>query len=325
MKKRQNHMGIVMCLVLLLAPGCTMEEDSNMENGYESAEFQDIGEYMDYVDETVEGFEPYYNMVFAFEKLPGGLSSLPFSDVKGMYEDIRKTFDYDMVGTQPLSYRGTYTGDKSYVDEYDNTKENSEKYINVISYDYDGNTYTETPLKTVMLGEDTFDKFHDRIQEGRNLQKEDFILKSRTDTIKTVLGNSYRDSYQIGDVFTLDLMSYPMSFEVVGFYQPNVSLKMDVEAKKKVDFDHAIVIPHLFFDYEPEGEAETFQHAFLTGEKISGFIKIKEEITEIDEKTFEHYEDQMKKIAAKHGLSNSYVMAYIPVGFIWDATQESND
>lgn len=325
MKKIKNIIGISICLFLLLLPGCAMEKSNSMENNSESKMFNNMGEYMKYVSETVDGIEPYYNIVFAFDSLPEGLSSLPFSDVKEMYEDIRKTFDYDIVGTQPLSYHGTYTGDKYYVDGYDDTKDDLEKYINVISYDFDGNQYTETPLRTVMLGEDTFDKFDYKIQTGRNLQKEDFILNSRTDTIKTVLGDSYRDYYHIGDVFTLDLISYPMSFEVVGFYKPNVSLRMDVEAKKRVDFDHAIVIPHLFFHYEPEGEAEEFQHAFLTGEKISGYIKIEEEIKDIDEKTFERYEDQMNKIAKKYGLSDSYVMAFRPVGFIWDANEGFND
>lgn len=116
-----------------------------------------------------------------------------------------------------------------------------------------------------------------------------------------------------------------MSFEVVGFYKPNVSLKMDVAAQKKVEFDNAIIIPHLFFNYEPEGEDERFQHIFLTGEKISGFIKIEEDINDIDEKTFERYEDQMKNIAEKYELSDLYVMPYRPVGFVWDSNVQYNE
>ncbi len=325
MKKKQNIIITIMCLVLILSAGCATKEDNSLKDTSEIVLSGDIGEYMDYVDKTVEGFEPYYNIVFAFENLPKGFLDFPSSDIQDMYEDIRKTFDYDIVSTQPLSYRGTYTGDKCYVDGYDAEKDNSKECINVASYDYDGNQYTETPLKTVMLGEDTFGKFDDKIQIGRNLQKEDFLLNSRTDKIKVVLGNNYINTYKIGDVIKLDLVAYPMSFEVVGFYKPNVSLKMDVAAQKKVEFDNAIIIPHLFFNYEPEGEDERFQHIFLTGEKISGFIKIEEDINDIDEKTFERYEDQMKNIAEKYELSDLYVMPYRPVGFVWDSNVQYNE
>lgn len=320
--KKQSIIIIGICLVLTLSTGCAVKENENTKNKYEILMSDDIKEYIDYVDETVEGFEPYYNIVFAFEKLPDGFSNFPYTDVKNMYEEIRTTFEYDIVGINGISYRGTYTGDKKFVDGYDENRDNVEECINVPSRDYDGNQYTETPLKTIMLGEDTFKKFDDRIQSGRNLQEEDFVLNSRTDKIKAVLGNNYMDTYKIGDVIELDLISYPMSFEVVGFYEPNVSLKMDVGAQYKVDVDNSIIIPHVFFNYEPEAEEEKAQHVFLTGEKLSGFIKIKEEMKDIEGKTFDSYEEKMKEIAGKHSLSDFYVMAYRPVGFVWNQNEE---
>lgn len=96
-----------MCLVLILSAGCATKEDNSLKDTSEIVLSGDIGEYMDYVDKTVEGFEPYYNIVFAFENLPKGFLDFPSSDIQDMYEDIRKTFDYDIVSTQPLSYRGT--------------------------------------------------------------------------------------------------------------------------------------------------------------------------------------------------------------------------
>ena len=325
----KSIIGII--LITALLSGCSAVSNNNANADTEIKDVaaikntNDMGEYMKMIDKTVPCFEPYYKIVFAFENLPDGLSSIPFADVNSMYNELRETFGYIIVGEQPLAYRGEYTGDTCFVDGYDiyEAKKNDKDMkvfnpLNVIAQDWDGTEFITTSLKTAMLGEDTIAKFDDSIMEGRNLQPSDFHLKKSTDTIKVVLGSNYQSVYQIGDTLTLDLMSKLMTFEVVGFYKPGVCFSMDVGAQHEVNFDNTIVIPHLFFDYEPVDSAELWQHSFLAGEKLSGYIKIEEKTADINEATFDTYSNEINKIADKYGISNLYKLPYRPVGFVWD-------
>lgn len=327
--KLKNVFGIVLILMLVSVSGCSAvsNEDANIEDQSNTTEIKNtdsIGEYMKEIDKTIPNFEPYYRIVFAFENLPNGVASIPFSKVDAMYKEIRESFDYVIVGEQSLSYRGDYMGNTCFVDSYERYEEaqksGSDKArnpINVTAHDWDGNEFLSTDLKTVMLGEDTFSRFNDSVIEGRNLHQQDFVLKKSTEPIKAVLGSNYRDIYKIGDILTLDLISKPMTFEVVGFYKPGLSLSMDVGAQNKINFDNTIVIPHLFFDYEPVGEDEIYQHSFLAGEKLSGYIKIQEKTADIDESTFDEYSNAIKNIADKYEISDLYKLPYRPVGFVW--------
>ncbi|MBG9756431.1 hypothetical protein ABD89_14025 [Lysinibacillus sphaericus] len=74
-----------------------------------------------------------------------------------------------------------------------------------------------TPLKTILLGEGTFNHFDNSIEEGRNLQKSDFSLEAPNKPISVVLGNAYKDIYKIGDIFSLELISEVMDFQVLVF------------------------------------------------------------------------------------------------------------
>lgn len=286
----------------------------------------DFENYIEHIN-NISNFEPYYNIVFAFENLPGNISSLPIEKVNDMYFEMKDTFDYILIGEQPLAYRGDYNqsvykGETSFVDGYEQYKDAEVSMripnpINAVGVDWEGNEIISTSLKTVMLGESIITRFDNNIEEGRNLQISDFTLKSSDEPISVVLGNEYKEFYEIGDTFSLELISEVMNFEVVGFYKPGISFLMDVGAKHKVSFDYAIIMPHLMFDYEPIGEASVYQHAFLTGEKMSGYIGIEESISEINEDTFVRYTGILEKMAEKNGVSNLYKVPYMPVGFIW--------
>lgn len=331
--------GMSLFLILSMITGCDgiKQEDvsqkqqntekniqtSNKPEQLEDITFQsgDIDSYMQYI-KSVPDFEPYYRIVFAFEKLPNGISSLPFENVKSMYQEIRTSFDYVLVGEQPLCYVGNYTGDTKFVDGYEeylhaDAKEKTQNPINISGHDWFGKEIIVTPMKTVMLGEDVCKRFDVNIEQGRNLDSIDFVLKSPDDSIPVVLGYEYMETYELGDTFSLELISKVMNFEVVGFYKKDTKFSMDIGALHEVDLNQAIVIPHLMFGYEPTDEQELYQHAFIAGEKLSGFMAITDPVEKIDDHTYQKYEKTLDEIAKRNQVDGLYTFPYWPLGFVW--------
>ncbi len=219
------------------------------------------------------------------------------------------------MSEHPLVYRGDYEGETSFVDGFEryHTSRVDMKIsnpVNVVSRDWEGNEFLTTPLKTVLLGESIFNGFDSSIEAGRNLQMSDFTLAAPNEPIRGVLGNAYKDIYELGDIFSLELFSEVMDFQVVGF-------SMDVGALQEVNFDHTIVMPHFIPDYEPVGEAAVFQHAFHIAELISGYISIPESVEKINDDTYDHTVAIMEEMAERNNLSSLYKIPYWPVGFVW--------
>lgn len=287
----------------------------------EPQKWDDYEEYIKDIS-NIPAFEPYYKTVIAFEELPDGITSLPIEKVKAMYAEMKTVFDYVLVSEHPLIYRGYYEGETSFVDgyeEYENGHFDIDipNPVNVVWKDWEGNEIIETPLKTVLLGESVFNRFDHRIEEGRNLQKSDFKLASPNDPISVVLGNAYKDVYQIGDIVPLALISEVMDFKVVGFYESGVGFSMEVGALHDVNFDYTIIMPHFIPDYEPIGEASIFQHAFHIGELTSGYISIPEQVEKINDDTYNRTVKTFEEMAERNGLSGLYKIPYLPVGFVW--------
>lgn len=290
-----------------------VEKEKPQTNSSEPPSFDTYEEYIEYIS-TINAFEPYYKTVFAFEKIAGGMSNVPIDQVKAMYDEMKTAFDYVLVREYALNYIGFYDGDTKFVDGYEQSQGRN---VNMTATNYKGNEYFITPLKAISIGESLFSRFNSSIAEGRNLQQSDYTLASADKPIRVVLGSAYKDLYKIGDTFSFEFISEIMNFEVVGFYKPDVSFSMDVAALQPMNFDYTIVMPHFIPEYKPVGEAAVFQHAFHLAELTSGFIKINESIEKINEDTYDHTVKRMEEMAAKHGLSELYMIPSWPVGFVW--------
>lgn len=306
----------------------TENEQSSIELEKETEEILtfeagDFEGYMNFIA-NVENFEPCYRTVFAFENVPDGIDGVPIEEVNAMYREIEDVFDYILINEHFLTYhgdynQGVYKGNTNFVngyDAYEAANGNISSPINYKAVDWEGNEFTATSLKAIQLGEGICKGFDEDIAEGRNLQQSDFILKASDDLINVVLGNKYKELFKIGDTFSLEFGNV-MNFQVVGFYKPDISFSMDIGAQHKVNFDYAIVMPHLIFDYKPTDEGSRFQQGFLTGEKLSGYIAIKKSTKEINEDTYKEYTEALEKIAKKNGVSGLYKVPYWPVGFVW--------
>ncbi len=299
----------------------TVVPENTETTAVELPSFDDYEGYINLVSD-IPAFEPYYQTAFNFEELSGDVSSVPIKEVKAMYEEMKTTFDYVLVSEYSLLYRGHYEGETTFVDGYEQYQATqgdilNPNPINLVSRDWEGNEFLTTPLKTVLLGESIFSRFDNSIEMGRNFQMADFTLASPKDPISVVLGHAYKDIYKLGDIFTLELISEEMNFQVVGFYKSGVGFSKDLGAQQHVNFDHTIVMPHFIPDYEPVGEAAVYQHAFHIAELTSGYISISESVEKINDETYEHTVAVLEEMAARHNLSGLYRIGYWPMGFVW--------
>ncbi|WPK11153.1 hypothetical protein R6U77_14840 [Lysinibacillus louembei] len=312
MTKKRKKLTLAMMSILLLSACGITDETSGAEQPQTTTTFEEYGEYISY-SSTVP--EAYYQTVFAFEELESGVNTVPHKKVRAMYEEMKATFDYLLVNDYPLVYRGDYQGDTAFVDGYDQYQAGKvPNPMNVEARDWEGNPFLATPLKTLLLGDGVFQRFDQQIEEGRNLKITDYTLVTPDQPIPVVLGYAYKGIYEIGDTFSLELISEVMNFQVVGFYKQGTSFAMDTQ---QVAFDYTIVMPHFLFEYEPVGEAALFQHAFHLAELTSGYIQIDKPFEAINDETYQQTVDMLEKMAERHNLSGLYKVATWPVGFVW--------
>lgn len=311
-KYKKFFNSIILIFLLVLITGCTAKDQDKKEEVKveepnivveDNISFDTFEEYISYIKD-IEGFEPYYNMVFTFEKLTDGVSSIPSEKVISMYQDLKKKFNYRLVSINPLEYSGLYTGDPKFID-LPSSPAKSQLPENEI-----------TAIKSIWIGETFSPYFDDKIEEGRNFQSEDFILKSSTDYIPVVLGNLYKGIYDINDEFSMGLIGKDMNFKVIGFYKPNISFSMVLPSIIDVDIDYMISIPHYIPTYKANGEDEEFQQAFLIGELMSGYLGISDPIEAINDDIYDSYLDKMDILAKKHDVENLYNIAFWPIGFV---------
>lgn len=232
--KLYKHMRIISLIVLFIVlTGCSaindisesdLQEtqiettvlDESQNQIQDTLTFDDLDGYVNYIS-NIQSFEPYYRTVFAFEELTGNVTDVPIEDVKAMYNEMKNVFNYVLLSERPLVYRGYYSGETSFVYEelflqgYESEQTTDvdmgiSKVINVPSQDLEGNKFLITPLKSIWLGESVISRFDNSIEEGRNLQKSDFKLESPNEPISVVLGNAYKGIYEIGDIFSLELI-----------------------------------------------------------------------------------------------------------------------
>ena len=314
---------LIIGLCLFLFMPSFLPENPTKESNTDDVSTSDVQQTQTETDvpekSLTTALEPYYQTTFAFEKLSGGIKSVPIEDVKAMYNEMKTVFDYVHVSEYPLVYRGYFGGDTSFVEGYEQYQNpvdmDISNPVNVVSRDWEGNEILTTQLKTVLLGESIFNRFDDSIEEGRNLQVSDFTLAAPNEPISVVLGNAYKDIYELGDMFSLELISEVMDFQVVGFYKSGVGFSNE-GALHHENFDHTIVMPHFIPDYKPVGEAAVFQHAFHIAELTSGYIRIPESVEKINDK-YDHIVGIMEQMAERNNLSGLYIIPNRPVGIGW--------
>jgi hypothetical protein len=89
-------------------------------------------------------------------------------------------------------------------------------------------------------------KLNKMIQSGRGFTKEDFVLDEQNVVIPVILGNNYKNQFEINDTFSFFYLGKQFSGKIIAFLSKDSSIIIDdVETK---NLDNTIVMPSFEID-----------------------------------------------------------------------------
>jgi len=257
----------------------------------------------------------YFSVRFFPERLHNPNNIFPFHVVpveilRAMYWELNYRFDYFALIPTSFGFMGFYEGCEKFIDFPDHL--DSKDFINRPYIHDDGSRGYISLLRGVFLGRTLYQDFDNNISQGRNLTESDFYKNSPYQMISVVLGNAYKDSYNIGDVLQLEMYWSLVDFEIVGFFESGVGIFSEFGT---MIFDYSIIAPLFSIGYEPSDDDNQLFQAFHYTQATSGMIRIDKPIYEISLHTKEKYRNFLSEMADRHGLTNTFHLNPLPVPF----------
>lgn len=135
-----------------------------------------------------------------------------------------------------------------------------------------------------------------------------------------MLGYAYKDAFNVGDTFQLQMNWQMVDFTVVGFFQQGVGITDSGIWFGDGTFDHIIVMPLFSIGYEPTDDDNFIFQTFHYNHLTSGLIRINEPIDtddllgNIDKIRAVHarYRDEIMEMADRNGLANAFYLNLPP-------------
>lgn len=253
----------------------------------------------------------YYTVRFQHENY-SAYRDITLDGIKGMYDNLNEDLDFNTFIHQSLSYSGYYDGDLRFIDAGSRV-EHVDRMKNQRVFDWDGNEYYHTPIKATFLGRSIYHHYDTSIIKGRNFVEPDFEVNSPDEPINVVLGFSYLDTYDIGDVFQLSLYLQGIDFRVVGFYKEGIGISEGLGVLDSIAFDNNIIVPFFRINYEP---IDNKNYSFQIDHYINmtqGNIRITEPIENVNSDTHAMYLAVIEQMAEANGLTGAYYIPLWPV------------
>jgi len=178
-----------------------------------------------------------------------------------MYDYLmnQNDFTYYIMDEQPLEYIDRFTGSIDLVDGFD------ESFINQINDE----GYL-TPLKSIQMNQNSIDLFqiNEKIADGRF-----FDLKYNYNfdhQIPVILGNNYRDLFQINDTFkTWYLGQKIIECRVVGFLETETVVEWD---EYTYELDNYIIMPYIHVEKNVIGNKDALFYKIYLTQKCEGYM-----------------------------------------------------
>lgn len=228
--------------------------------------------------------------------------------LKLLNDNLNEEFNFFEFYTQPLYYEGHYNGDKKFVEG----TEFGDDCINQEIVNSLGATVTTTPLKTFMMGKLHSDKLKDFIEDGRNFDVNDYTINNPNEEISIILGNEYKNIYQINDKLTLSLHEKQLNLKVIGFFKKNTKIKYQ---NSEFIFDKSILIPFYDITYKPSDKLDEVYQKLYYSQKNEGLIKINEDSTNDIEIVKANYLNKVEELANNYDLLYSIPSSPVYIKF----------
>ena len=250
----------------------------------------------DIVDEPNEELQYYYFV----GSTHGSHGNPDYSDVfpsddsleryKAFNSELKEKFMFYELHTQSLDYIGYYDGDVKFTRTYDMEVDTT----NQIGIDDDGDEFIVTALKTIMIGKNVYPGFNDRVLKGRNFTDVDFAIHEKDQTVNIILGYEYFEMYDLDDIIPLYLYTKRIDFRVIGFFEDDTSIRMQIQ-EPKYEFNRAIIVPLFDILYAPSDAAEDLYQKRYYSAKSQGYIEVPDNATSIIESSYEKYQKTIEE------------------------------
>ncbi len=272
-------------------------------------------EYYDKISKD-NSFYPYYQCFIRLEDISDKYNPKWKESIITLYEIFLKEFNYQSFKAELLEYTGEYNGELKFVDGYiEKEKCFLPGYSKVYkTQTFDNKKYNATYLKAYSIIENTAKLLDNQISEGRNFNSEDFKISSKDEYINILLGNNYRQLYNIGDILTFGDSNYKLKYKVIGFINKGTKIISSNTLAKENELDNFIIVPHYIPTYEASNKTEAYNLKFQIATLLDGYIKI-EEKGKISDELYENYHDKVKSMAKECDLNDLIEVARIPVDF----------
>ena len=205
--------------------------------------------------------------------------------LKSLNTEMQQNFDFWEIYFQSAYYIGDYKNETKYV-----YCENPDLINQEVELDNNVRT-TVTPLKTVQIGNQI--DLSGKIYSGRAFNESDYNINSDTQEINVILGNAYKEIYNIDDVFEVNLHEKNIKLKVIGFLNGNSYIE---EGHTTECLDQYIIMPFYSINYKPENEKETKYQKLFYLEKNTGLIKCH------SGDNYKNINNSVESITKKYGL-----------------------
>lgn len=272
-------------------------------------------EYYDKISKD-NSFYPYYQCFIRLEDISDKYNPKWKESIITLYEMFLKEFNYQSFKAELLEYIGEYNGELKFVDGYiEKEKRFLPGYSKIYkTQTFDNKKYKATYLKAYSIIENTAKLLDNQISEGRNFNSKDFKISSKDEYINILLGNNYRQLYNIGDILIFGDPNYKLKYKVIGFINKGTKIISTNTLAKENELDNFIIVPHYIPTYEASNKTDAYNLKFQIATLLDGYIKIKEK-GKISDELYENYHDKVKSMAKECGLNDLIELARIPVDF----------
>lgn len=163
-----------------------------------------------------------------------------------------------------------------------------------------------TPLNSIQLGKSTINniELNKMIESGREFTKEDFELDENKVIIPLILGNNYKNQFEIGDTFSFFYIGKEFSGKIIAFLSEDSDIKIDdVETKS---LDNTIIMPS--FEINTNYSDEYFN-------KIQSLLKTEGYVLYENQKEYQSILDKIELIKENTGIQYSCIenLDFIPL------------
>lgn len=196
-------------------------------------------------------------------------------------------FEYLEMNTQSI-YIGDFEGNiasiyQSNTGEYDQTYEKNLTLSN-------GVTGCFSEVKAIWVSGNVFDCFRIDIT-GRKFLDEEFTY-SKGDRIPIILGNKYRDYFDVGEIFPAHFIFFDGEAEIIGFMAEDANIWY---GNKFLNLDDYFVVPMLDDMSEIQNDDDQFRQTAIYLMKMNGIIAT-------DQLSAEEVQTQVTSLCEDYGI-----------------------